>query len=153
MKKFKFSLDTVHKVREIHQERESVILGELQTQAEKAAQGVASIEARRQEAIQSYTTRITSGEQIDVMELELNSNHFASLDRLQKDAEAALAIKRQACARQIESVTEAMRAVKITDNLKETQLERHQLEYTRQEQTTVDELISATFARRLLQTK
>ncbi|CAN5362998.1 hypothetical protein BH10ACI2_BH10ACI2_06510 [soil metagenome] len=153
MKKFKFTLDTVHKVREIRMEKESVILSDLQAEAEKAAQSLANLETMRQEAIENYTRRIRSGEQMNSMEMELNSNHFASLDRLQKEAEAALALKRTACARQIQLVTEAMREVKVTDNLRETQMERHQLESDRQEQTIVDELVSATFARRMSQAK
>lgn len=153
MRKFKFTLDTVHKVREIRQEKESIILAELQADADKAAKRVAHIESLRQEAIENYTRRLTSGEQLNATELELNSNHFASLDRLQKDAEAELELKKQACLRQIEAVSEAMRDVKITDKLRETQQERHQLEYVRQEQSSVDDMVSATFARRMSQAK
>lgn len=153
MKKFTFKLETVHKVREIRREKESVILSGLHAEAEKAAERVANIESMRHEAIENYTRRLTSGQQLNATEMELSSNHFASLNRLQKDAEAVLAQKRQACLRQIGLVTEAMREVKVTDNLRETQRERYKQEFDRQEQNGVDELVSATFARRILQTK
>lgn len=153
MKKFKFTLNTVHKVREIRQEKESLVLADLQAEADKAAARVAQIESLRHEAIENYSRRLASGEQVNAIELEMSSNHFASLDRLQKDAETDLALKRHACQRQIELVGEAMRDVKITDKLRETQKERHQLEYMRQEQNSVDDMVSATFARRLSQVK
>ncbi|MEQ1644604.1 MAG: hypothetical protein ABL959_14240, partial [Pyrinomonadaceae bacterium] len=121
MKKFKFSLDTVHKVREIRQEKESITLAELQMEAEKAAVRVAEIESLRHEAMENYLRRLTSGDQLSASELELNSNHFASLDRLQKEAEAELKVRKQACLQQIGLVSEAMRDVKITDKLREAQ--------------------------------
>ena len=153
MKKFKFTLDSVHRVREMKQERESVILNELQAEASRAAERVEHIEAMRLQAIDNYTRRIAAGERLDALEMELSSKHFASLDRLQKDAEEVLAQRRRACEIQIAALTEAMRSVKITENLRETQLERHNSEFERREQNGVDELVSNSFARRRMETK
>ena len=153
MKKFKFTLDSVHKVRGIKQDRESVILSELRTEAERAAAGVAHIELMRHSAIEKYTQRIAAGERLDALEMELSSKHFASLDRLQRDAEAVLAQRKKACEIQIAVVTEAMRSVKITENLRDTQEARHRREHERQEQNSVDELVSTNFARRILEAK
>lgn len=153
MKKFKFTLDSVHKVREIKQDRESVILSELRAQADRAAERIAHIEAMRREAIENYTRRIAAGERLDALEMELSSKHFASLDLLQKDAEAVLAQRQKACEIQIGTLTEAMRDVKITANLRETQRERHNSEFERREQNGVDELVSNNFARRILEAK
>ena len=153
MKKFEFKLETVHKVREIRQEREAIILGELQAEAERAGQTVTHIEMLRQEAIENYTRRLGAGEQLDAMEMEMNSNHFTSLNRLQKEAEIDLQQKRSMCLKQVEFVTEAMREVKITDRLRETQKERHRLEISRQEQNEVDEHVSGAFARRIIEAK
>lgn len=149
MKKFKFSLESVHRVREIRQERESVILGELRAEADRAAQRVEHIEAMRREAIENYTRRLTAGERIDALDMELSSKHFASLDRLQRDAEAMLAQRNRECDIQIAAVTEAMRGVKITENLRDTQLARHRAEFERQEQNSVDEMVTTSFARRI----
>lgn len=153
MKKFEFKLETVHKVREIRQEREAIILGELQTEADKAAQKVTHIEAQRHEAIENYTRRLSAGQQLDAMEMELNANHFTSLTRQQKEAEIDLQQKRSLCLKQVEFVTEAMREVKITDRLRETQKERHRLEISRREQSEVDEHVAGTFARRIIEAK
>lgn len=151
MKRFKFSLEPVHKVREIRQERESVILGELRAEAARAADRVAHIEAMRREAINRYTLRLTNGERVDAMEMELSSKHFASLDRLQKEAEAEMAKRNRDCDIQIAAVTEAMRSVKITENLRDTQIERHRAEFERQQQNNVDEIVTTSFARRTME--
>lgn len=148
MKRFKFSLESVHKVREIRQERESAILGELKAEAMRAAERVAHIEAMRREAIDRYTRQVTNGARVDALEMELSSKHFASLDRLQKDAEAELARRNRDCEIQIAAVTEALRNVKITENLRETQVRRHRAEFDRQQQNDVDEIVTTSFARR-----
>jgi flagellar export protein FliJ len=148
MKRFKFSLESVHKVREVRQERESVILGELRAEAMRAAERVANIEMMRREAIDRYARRLTNGERVDAMEMELSSKHFASLDRLQKEAEAELAKRNRDCDLQVAAVTEAMRNVKITENLRDTQFERHRAEFDRQQQSNIDEIVTTSFVRR-----
>jgi flagellar export protein FliJ len=147
MKKFKFTLDSVHRVREIRKERETSVLAGLRADAERAEKRVAHIEDLRREAIETYTRRLARGERIDAMEMELSSRHFSSLDRLQLEAEAHLAERRRACEAQVLKVTEAMREVKITENLRETQHERHRFETDRREQVGIDEMVAAGFAR------
>lgn len=150
MKKFKFSLQTVHNVREMRQEKEKLVFSELQADAAKTADQIAQIEKLRVEAIEVYARRLNAGEQISATEMELHSNHFTSLNRLQIEAEKVLEQKNQACVNQGETVAAAMREVKITDRLRETQKARHQVEFARHEQNNIDELVSATFARKLL---
>ena len=153
MKKFKFTLDSVHTVREIRKERESVRLAQLNAEAERAEKRVANIESMRRDAIETYTRRLACGERIDALEMELSSRHFSSLDVLQLEAEAYLADRRRACEAQMANVTEAMREVKITENLRETQRERHRFESERREQIGVDEMVSTGFARERLKTQ
>ncbi len=153
MKKFKFTLQTIHNVREMRQEKEKLVLSERQAEVSQAAAHVARLEKLRLEAIENYAKRLTSGEQLGAMEMELNSNHFTSLNRLQQEAEKILKQKQLACRQQGETVARAMREVKITDRLRETQKARHQTEYARQEQNNMDELVSANYARQMLQVK
>ena len=153
MKKFKFKLQTVHNVREMKQEKEQLVLSELQKEAAKAAERVAEIDQLRFKAIANYARRIECGQTIDPYELELNSNHIAALDRLQREAKENLEIKRQACARQSKTVAAAAREVKVTNRLRENQEQRHQLELERQDQNNIDEIVTSNFARRMSQTK
>ena len=153
MKKFEFKLETVHKIREIRQQNEAVRLADLQRDAEQAAAKVATIEMLRQEALEQYTQRLTSGPQLNARDMELNSNHFTSLSRLQNEAEAELLQKRSLCEKQVAVVTGAMRDVKITDRLRETQQGRHRTEFARREQSGVDDHVAGMFARRLIEAK
>lgn len=150
MKKFKFTLQTVHNVREMRQEKEELIFSQMQAEAERAAERIAQIEKMRFEAIEKYTRKLTAGEFVCAREMEMNSNHFASLDRLQREAEQVLSEKRQACRSQSQKLAAAVREVKITNRLRETQAARHKLELDRQEQNNLDEIVSANFARRLI---
>lgn len=153
MKKFKFTLQTVHNVRELREEKEKLLFSQLQADASKAALRVAEIEIMRSEAIDNYAQRLKSGEQLNAVEMELNLNHFAALNRLQQEAEKVLEQKKQACQRQSTAVAAAMREVKITNRLRETQQERYKNEFERQEQNNLDELVSANFARQIPQTR
>lgn len=153
MKKFKFTLQTVHKVRELNSERENLTLSELQNEAEKAASRVEHIEAMRNEAVEKYLRRISSGGQLNPLEMELNANHFASLNALQKDAQRAVEEKRQACLQQMEIVKAARIEMKVTDKLRADQKARHLAEFNRTEQNSVDELVSTKFARNIQQAK
>jgi len=150
MKKFKFTLEAVHKVRELREDREKLVLGELQSEVNKAAAHHESIEGSRAIAMEDYAHRLRSGEQFDPLEMQLHSSHFESLNRLRMEAEKELENKQQACLRQGENVAAAMREVKVTDRLRETQKTRHDLEYARREQNDIDELISASFARQII---
>lgn len=152
MKKFKFTLQTVHKVRELNSERENLTLHELQKEAEQAASRVTHIESLRHEAVEKYVRRLKSGN-LNPHEMELSANHFASLNALQKEAQKAADEKRQACARQMEVVKAARIEMKVTDKLRADQKKRHQCNVELMEQKAIDELVSTKFARRIQRSK
>ena len=90
MKKFKFTLQTVHNVREMRQEREQMTLAEMQSEVNLAAERIAQIEKMRFEAVEKYTQRLRAGEVLNATEMELNTKYFSSLDGLQREAEKIL---------------------------------------------------------------
>lgn len=153
MKKFKFTLQTVHNVRQMKQEKEELVLSEKQNEANRAAERLDELERARVDAIEKYTGKMKAGEFLSAYEMELNTNHLAALDRVIREAQADLEQKKRACAAQGEIVAAASREVKITDRLRETQQNRHRLETARQEQNALDELVSANFARQMLTIK
>jgi flagellar export protein FliJ len=153
MKKFKFTLQTVHNVREMREEKEKLVLSELQTEAERIAHQIEHIEKLRFESIENYARRLSAGEQISAMEMELNSNHFASLNRLQQETEKLLEQKKGACSAQRAKLAAAAREVQITERLREHQAKRHRLQLEQYEQTAIDEMVSANFARKIAQIK
>ena len=149
MKKFKFNLQTVHKVRELRSEKENLLLSDLKNQAELARSRIAHIEELRKDALESYMKRLSAGAYLDPKEMELNSNHFASLDSLQREAQKVADEKAQACLSQIQVVLEARVEAKVTDKLHENQKMKHQLEFERHEQAGIDELVTNNFARNI----
>lgn len=133
----------------MRQDQEKLIFGELQAEVNQAAAYLENIEKPRTAAMERYSRRLRSGEQFDALEMQLHSNHFESLIRLRQDAEKELEGKKQACLRQGETVAHAIREVKVTNRLRETQRARYELESAREEQNNIDELVSATFARQI----
>jgi len=150
MKKFKFTLQTVHNVREMREEKEQMILMRMQNDVDQAAERVAQIEQMRLQAIENYTARLSSGKPLDAFDLEACSNHLSTLDRFQREAQAMLEQTKQIAAGQSVNVAAAGRAVKITEKLRETQQTRYKVESAKVEQTALDEIVSANFARRML---
>lgn len=149
MKKFKFTLQTVHNVREMRQEREEQTLAEMLTEVNLATERIRQIEKMRFEAIEKYTQRLRAGEFLNPTEMELNTKYFNSLDGLQREAEKILAEKNHACVAQRAKLAAAAREVKITDKLREQQFLRHKNEVEKNQQTALDEIVSAGYARKL----
>ena len=149
MKKFKFTLQTVHNVREMKQEREEMTLAEIIMEVNRATERIAQIEKMRLEAVEKYTQRLRAGEVWNATEMELNAKYFNSLDGLQREAEKLLSEKNLACTAQRVKLAGAAREVKITDRLREQQYLRHQLEADKQQQINLDEIVSAGYARKM----
>ncbi len=153
MKKFKFKLQTVHNVREMRQEKEQLTLAQIQNDVIKMQERIKEIERMRFEAMKNYTNRLGRGRTVDPVELEINSKHISSLDRLKLEAEKELEEKRTEFTEQAKKVAQATQQVQVTKKLREKQKNRHKLETNRQEQSDLDELVSAKFARRLTETR
>ena len=153
MKKFKFTLQTVHSVREMLREKEELSLAEMQTEVSRAVAYLSEVERARLEAIEKYTRKLKQGEAMNPFEMELNTNHLRSLDFKIREAQTDVNRKQQAVSAQSEIVAAAGRKVKVTERLRENQQMRHRTELERCEQTAIDDLVSANFARRMLTDK
>lgn len=151
MKKFNFTLQTVHSVREMRQEKEQLVFSQLQNEAEIVVNQIAEIESRRRTALETYARRLECGEQIDPLEMELSVKYLTSLDLLARHSKQILAEKKQACDKQSEKLAAAAQAVKATAKIRETQRARHHLELARGEQIALDEMVTINFARALCQ--
>ena len=150
MKKFKFTLQTVHNVREMRREKEELVLAEMQTEVNRAIAYLSELERTRLEAIENYTRKLKQGEVMNPLEMELNTNHLRSLDLTVRKAQAEVEQKQREFSAQSKVVAAAGRAVKVTERLRENQQSRHQTEHERREQIAIDDLVSANFARRML---
>lgn len=153
MKKFKFTLQTVHHVREMRQEKEELVLSEINTEIAQAKSRLTEIEKTRLEAVENYTQKLKKGEPMNPFEMELNTKHIAALDGLIRHAKAAVEQKRLALTAQSHVVAAANQQVKITERLHGNQKKRYQAELDKHEQTEMDELVSANYARRMIVNK
>lgn len=150
MKKFKFTLQTVHKVREMKQEREQFNLMQMQKEADHISEMIEGLEKVRICAIDNYTIRLRTGEAMNISEIQIEANHIIALDQRIREMQQSLELKKQECMGQKKNLAAATREVKITDKLRENQKSRHQLEMARNEQIALDEIISANYARRMV---
>lgn len=149
MKKFKFTLQTVHNVREMKQEAEQLVLSKLQNEAEQIAEQIERIEAEYIRAIENYSKKLENGKTLNIREMEFDAMQISELDKLKRRTNVILEEKKQACAAQSAKLAAAAREVKITDRLRENQALRHRLETAKNEQNALDEIVSANFARKL----
>lgn len=153
MKKFRFTLGAVHNVREMRQEKEQLVFSQLQSEVATATARIVEAENKRQTTLDCYASRLQSGEIIDPLEMDLSAKYLLSLNRLEQESRQVLQEKKQACDKQRQTVAAAVQAVKATAKIREKQLERHNLEFARNEQTNLDEIVSLSFARTLSQNK
>lgn len=147
MKKFKFTLETVHNVREMRREREEMVLSQLNAEAEKTAGRIRELENRQTAAIEAYARKMQAGTMINIGEIELERNHIAALDRLIRETRQTLEQQQLTCRQQTQKVAAAMQLVKVTDRLRDVQRARHDRDAAREEQTAIDDLVSAKYAR------
>lgn len=149
MKKFKFTLQSVHNVREMLEEKELMVLSGLNLDAERAEERLTQIEKRLLAAVENYNRKLTAGAPVNVIEMELNSKHISALEKQKVEAREELLKKRNACAQQMALVTQAAQEVKVTGRLRENQVTTHRSMIAKKEQNTLDEMVTIGFARKL----
>jgi flagellar export protein FliJ len=152
MKKFKFTLQAVHNLRESRRDNARQELVQLQTTASEAAERLEQTTQERLETIDNFSSKMQSGP-IDPMEAALTTNYIAALVQREREAQYQLSLSIAAVEKQRLKVIEAAREVEATSVLRERQLARHELEASRAEQNFLDEITSVTIARKILQNR
>lgn len=147
MKKFKFSLQTVHNMRESKRDKEEQELIGLRKNVEEAATHIEKIENERTQIADNYNAK-QSGT-IDPIEAAMTSNYMAALVHRERNARTNLKQAEQEVDKQRTKLTEASRDVEATSRLRERQQERHNNEAIRKEQDLLDEMATAVTARRM----
>jgi flagellar export protein FliJ len=149
MKKFKFTLQSVHDVRTMREEREQMVLSQLYWEADQAAELLGQVEGAILTAIENYNRKAGIGEAINVVEMEMNSRHISQLERKKAEAREELNQRRYACSQQVIKLADAAREVKITGKLRENQVTAHRNEMNLAEQNSIDEMVTTGFARKM----
>lgn len=150
MKKFKFSLQPVHNLREAKLEQEQLRLANLQEALAKAFDSLEKAERNRLDATDDYARKIQAGE-LPSLEFSLMMNYLKTLALRENEARQRVEEARHAFAQQSNRLADAMRDVEATGKLRERQQARHNLELARAEQNALDEMVSINYARQAAQ--
>jgi flagellar export protein FliJ len=146
MKKFRFSLQTVHDLRETRRDEEERTLALTANAAQEAADQLAETRQAHSRATDVYAARLQSGE-IDPFDATLSVNYLASLLKREREDQTRLRDRERVHEAQRTITAEAARAAEATAKLRERQRERHKLESSRAEQEMLDEMATLLQAR------
>ena len=151
MKRFQFSLQSVHDLRQ--SQRDDAERGLAQASAKVSAANAAldEIARLRAHAIESHLSTFQAGV-LNPHEATLSANYFAALARREAEARERLAgLERERETRR-EQTVETTRAAETTAKLRERQRVRHTTEAARAEQNMLDE-IAANIRQKLLRNR
>lgn len=149
MKKFKFSLQTVHNVRELRLKKEEIALSTLRAEVARAEEHLVATERTRFDALENYSRKLNNREPMSPYEMEMHTRHLLSLNGSISEARARVEETKRCFMQQSKVVASAGQAVKITERLRDTQKKLHRIRAERTEQSDQDEMAAARFARQL----
>ena len=147
MKKFHFSLQTVHNLREAKREDAERGLVKAATAAQDAAAHLEGVKYIHTSATQAFAVRLRETE-IDPQEAALSVAYLAMLVGRRREAHAKLKELEAKHESQRELTVNAARDAKATARLRERQHERHTQQVARSEQEMLDEMATLAQARR-----
>jgi flagellar export protein FliJ len=137
MKRFRFSLQTVHNLREARRDEEEQRLAQAAAVIKAATEAVAEIE-RQRAAVEAKLTKATGP--LCTAELTLHVNYLELLAQREHEAREHLAALERERETQREVTLAATREAKVTGQLRARQQARHTAELVRVEQQLLDEL-------------
>lgn len=147
MKKFKFTLQTVHDLRESRQEKAERELADVNSELYRATAQLEEVVRARQKALDRYLLLYQSRE-LDVSMIGAHTDFIGSLFKREREARIFITEVELRLEEKRRGVTEAMRNTETTAKLRDRQRELHQREANRHEQTMLDEMAVMAAARR-----
>jgi flagellar export protein FliJ len=152
MKRFKFTLQTVHDLRETALDKAEREMARISSEISDAEAQLHEATRIRLAAAEDYISSFIAGGPPAAHEISLRASYLDLLARREAEAQARLAALTRQREAQRERVAEAARAAQVTATLHERQRARHNLEAKRAEQNMLDELATLAAARRLRET-
>lgn len=137
MKRFRFSLETVHNLREARRDEAEQRLAQTAAGIQAATEAVAEIE-RQRAAVETKLAQATGP--LCTAELTLHVNYLELLAQREREARAHLAALEREREAQRQATLAATREAKVTGQLRARQHARHTAELVRAEQQLLDEL-------------
>jgi flagellar export protein FliJ len=148
MKRFKFSLQTLHDIRRRAREEAEAALAAAQAAVVQAEAALTEAVNARRAALDSNAALLGPGE-INSHEVALRASYTAVLDRRIAEAQVRLREAEHNRAAKLQAAIAAATAAEATAKLREKHRARHDAEVTRTEQELLDELAAIASARRL----
>lgn len=149
MKKFKFTLQTVHDLRESRREKAERELADANSELYRANAQLDEVVRARQKALDRYMMLYRATE-LDVSMIGAHTDFLGSLLKRENEARSFITEVELRLEEKRRGVTEAMRDTETTAKLRERQRELHKQETNRHEQTMLDEMAVMAAARRQL---
>jgi flagellar export protein FliJ len=147
MKRFKFSLQTVHNVREIRRDAAERELAAVSAELKGAHERLETVLRQRKTAMDKYVLLHQSKDIVGAT-FASHTEYISSLFLLERQVRAmALQIEERIAGKR-RALTEAARQTETTANLRERQRERHHQEMAQNEQKVLDEMATVASARR-----
>ena len=147
MKRFKFSLQTVHDFREFRRDAAEREFAEALDHLYRAQSQLEEVKRAHRTATDNYLLLYQSRE-IQATMVASHTDFIASLMRREHEVINQIAGLEKQLETKRHAVTEAMRATKTTAQLSDRQRERHDVDVARMEQTLSDEMAVAAMTRR-----
>jgi flagellar export protein FliJ len=148
MKRFTFSLQTVHNVREIRRDAAERALAAVAAELQGAQGQLERVLRQRQFAMDKYLL-ILQSQEIDAVTFASHTDYIGSLVLLERQARVMINQVEERINVKRKVLIEASRQTKTTANLRERQRERHHLESAQHEQKMLDEMAVVASTRRL----
>ena len=147
MKRFKFSLQTVHDLRVNIRDQAEQALAAASASVSEAAARVEEMERLRRAAAEDHAAKLQSGA-VDPFEAALFVNYMHAMAKRETEARRRLSmLERERDARR-ELAVEAARHAETTTKLRERHRERHAARSASAEQNMLDEMATIAVARR-----
>lgn len=150
MKRFQFSLQSVHNLRQLHRDEAERDLARAAAEVSHASASLDEAAHIRHAALETYAATLRSGA-LNPHEAALRASYLAALVRREADArERVAALERERDGRR-QAAAEAARQAEVTAKLRERHRARYESEAARNEQNNLDEMATVAFARRFTQ--
>lgn len=147
MKRFRFSLQTVHDVRSTARDEAERRLASANADVAKANDSVMETRNIRDREADALVVKYRTGD-LDPRETALRFGYLEALSRQEAEARDRLIALERTRDRVREATTLAARDAEVTAKLRDRHLARHRAETARVEQVSLDELVVIAAARR-----
>ncbi len=151
MKQFKFSLQTLHHMREQELEKAELALGQAASAVAVAAAQVSTAIRLRDEALANYATKLRKPK-LDANDAIMYDKYVKTMEQRIASAQEQLVAREHDHAIKLQELVIAKTAAEATAKLREQQFIHYCTEVARQEQDQLDELATIASVRRMRET-